>query len=334
MSQPHELQTIIAGGVPEEALRFFGRWWQLETYLREVVYVELRCRYGSTYVDRLGAGAQAGARRDRVNAYMASADADDPLAYLDAAGLLDLIDEDWGLFEPTLLPAQRWRASADVLRNLRNRVSHCRRPHGDDLGRILQLLRDLEHGARRFYGSYGENLNPPERDPLYKAWVKGRHPAADRLLDHARRQYDTRFQLSYGRRPWAPTDQPARVSGEPGYIWQATWLLGRRVVQPLDLWRRLGERSDLANQVVHLLLPSPYSATATFSSVEPPSGTAEAIGAVFDSLLETSQPNESTDLDGFADWREAARDLPRKVQTYTVLALFDASQPAAIFDAR
>ena len=42
------------------------------------------------------------AERDQINAYMASADADDVLAYLDVFGLFSLIDKHWELFEPSL----------------------------------------------------------------------------------------------------------------------------------------------------------------------------------------------------------------------------------------
>lgn len=333
MQGRQELETLMSNGVPEEALRFFGRWWQFETYLREVVYVELRARYGESYVSELGQNAADGVQRDQVNAYMASADSSDPLAYLDAGALMALIEKHWNLFEETLLPIDRWKADSKLLRTLRNRVSHCRRPHGDDLGRLLQLLRDLEHGARRFYGSYTSDTEPvPSSDPLSKAWVKARHRDADRILEHAERQYDTRFHLTLSRRPWAPS-APGRVSGKPGYLWHATWILGGREIRPTELWKRIAERPELGGRIVHLLLSSPFSAVATFASVDDAGETADAIGAIFDAVIETSHRMSGPGEPEGPAWGEAAGQLPRKVQTYGALSLFDPYAPPTIFAA-
>jgi hypothetical protein len=143
-------------GVPDAALRFFARWWRLESYLRDLVYTELRCHDGIGYAEQLDLGARRRAEADRVNDYIASADADEVLAYLDAGQLLDLVSERWELFEETLLPQRRWEPKLEELRSLRNRISHCRRPHSSDLPRLDMLLSDLELGAQRFFCSYKE----------------------------------------------------------------------------------------------------------------------------------------------------------------------------------
>lgn len=331
-----ELETIVRNGVPEEALRFFGRWWQFETYLREVVYVELRCRYGEGYAGELGVEMLKRIERDRVNDYMASADAADPLAYLDAGALMGLIGERWELFGKTLLPRDRWQASSGLLRELRNRVSHCRRPHIDDLGRLLQFLRDLEHGARHFYTTYNETgLTVPVKDPLAKAWLEGRHADAERLLEHAKRQYDTSFHLRLSRRPWAADNDGEPVSRKPGYLWHANWILGGREVGPAELWERLAEQPEHASRIVHVLMPSPFGVVATFTTLDDPAGNADAIGAVFDAVLETSRPMKDHPAGAESDrrWSEITQDLPRKVQTYTALSLFDPHLPMTVFAA-
>jgi len=328
-----ELQGLIDGGVPEDALRFFARWWQLETYLREVAYLELRARDGIRYTEAIGRRPLDRARGDERNAYMASADLD-PLAYLDAGELIDLIDGSWELFERTLLPEARWKADASLIRTLRNRVSHCRRPHADDLGRLRQLLRDLEHGARIFYASATRTgLEISRRDPLWKDWVRGRHDVAGRLLEHAARQYDTRFRLGASRRPWVP-EAEGQISGIPGHLWHATWILSGRELVPGNLWSTICERSPTAELIVHLLMPNPYVATATFAAVDGSEPVADAIGAVFDSVLETSAPMDHVGMAGEDSWGQAARDLPAKVQTYSPMALFDAAHPVTIFEAR
>jgi hypothetical protein len=108
------IEAAIGAGVPCAALEVYGRWWQLERYLRELVYAELRAAYVSAWVERLGGGAPLRAERDRVNAYMASADAEGLLAYTDVTALFKLVEAEWELFEPTFLPQARWRGLCEA----------------------------------------------------------------------------------------------------------------------------------------------------------------------------------------------------------------------------
>jgi hypothetical protein len=48
------LERLVRNGVPADALAFYGRWWQFETWLRDAVYVELRgCRSSCCATSRL-----------------------------------------------------------------------------------------------------------------------------------------------------------------------------------------------------------------------------------------------------------------------------------------
>src|SRR4051812_30459286 len=109
------ISDVVKAGAPAEALHFFGRWWQLETYLRELAYIELRARYGIAYGERLGQGPAKRDDKDQQNAYMASADEGDLLAYCDAGELIKVISSDWDLFEPCLVPRNRWDVDAEIM---------------------------------------------------------------------------------------------------------------------------------------------------------------------------------------------------------------------------
>lgn len=74
-------------GVPAGAVAFFARWWQLETWLRQLVYMELRAKYGTGWLEHLAQQAPTRAARDEVNRYMATPDASNVLAYLDVSHL-------------------------------------------------------------------------------------------------------------------------------------------------------------------------------------------------------------------------------------------------------
>jgi hypothetical protein len=335
MSGEDELKAVIRSGVPEDAFRFFGRWWQLETYLREILYVELRCKYGIAYSEHLPPRVLKLAEDDRINAYMASADSEDLLAYLDAGRLIDLIEKHWPLFAETLLPHGRWEPRVAELRELRNRVSHCRRPHSDDLSRILQLLSDLELGAQRFYASHNAiGCEFSDKDPIAKAWIKGRHRDAH-LIDHAKRAYWTRLRIQLSRRPWADESHGEVISGKPGYLWHAHWVMEGRLIRATSLWERISEQPGIGESIVHLLLPNPFQVTATFASIDDPSATADSLGRVFEAVLEESEEihvDSMDDVDLARDqWRKDAANLQRKVQLESTLALFDPYNPTAVF---
>jgi hypothetical protein len=84
-------------GVPADAVAFFARWWQLETWLRQLVYMELRAKHGTEWLQHLSDQAPTRAARDEINTYMATPDAANLLAYLDVGHLFDLIgnSEHW-----------------------------------------------------------------------------------------------------------------------------------------------------------------------------------------------------------------------------------------------
>lgn len=322
---------ILGSGVPPEALAFYGRWWQLETWLREAIYVELRSKYGRTWTEHLRGRAPTRAVGDDANAYMASADAGELLAYADVADLFGLIEDQWALFEPLLPPLRRWQGTADELRELRNRSAHCRRPHRDDLARIEQVLRNLESGAWQFYASYVDTSRVfKSKDPLARSWVDGKHPTAMRLLEHADLQYDVRISLSYSVRPWAASPKQNTISGSEGVLWHADWWAGTRDLNVVDLWRELERHPLVRDLVVHLLV-DPGQIKATFSAIDDPGEIADAIGSIFDDILVHSHHHLGT---GNADdwlerWTRGAGQLPRRVQVGTPLTLVDPYRPQA-----
>ncbi|MBS1870242.1 MAG: hypothetical protein JSS99_11320 [Actinobacteria bacterium] len=326
---PH-LDRMLASGVPPEALSFFGRWWQLETWLREVIYVELRAKYGCAWSEHLSGKTPKRAAGDATNAYMASADAGELLAYADVADLFGLIEAQWDLFAPLLPPLRRWQGTTDVLRELRNRNAHCRRPHKDDLARIEQVLRDLEDGAWRFYASYLETRPIHDsNDPLAKSWVRGKHPTASRLLKHADRQYDVRIRLSYSVRPWAAAPKRERISGTEGVLWHAMWLVGGRDLNVVDLWNEIDRDPVVRDGVIHVLV-GPGQVTATFAAVDDPSAIADAIGLIFDDILTESHDSGAGDPEQWVErWTHGAEKLPRRVQVATPLTLVDPYNPHA-----
>lgn len=328
-SIPH-LGRMLGSGVPAEALAFYGRWWELETWLREVVYVELHAKYGRVWTEHLRGRAPSRAAGDAANAYMASADAGELLAYADVADLFALIEDQWDLLQPLLPPLRRWQGAADELRELRNRNAHCRRPHRDDLARVEQVLRDLEEGAWRFYASYLNTWSIFDSDDaLARAWVRGDHETAARLLHHADQQYDVRIRIGYSVRPWATSPERNAISGTPGVLWHARWWVGSRDLNVVDLWNEISRHSLVRDLVVHVLV-DPGEVTATFAAVNDPGEIADAIGFIFDGILTESHALGSPLPDDWTErWTRGAGQLPRRVQVSSPLTLVDPHNPRA-----
>ena len=83
------LEIAMRHWLPPESFALYARWWQLETWLRQLVYVELRARDGKQWEQtvRSVSGRQS---QDAQFRHMTSTDTENPLAYLDYSQLLDL----------------------------------------------------------------------------------------------------------------------------------------------------------------------------------------------------------------------------------------------------
>jgi hypothetical protein len=332
-------RAMVAGweagfGLPHVASAIYGRWWQLETWLRSLCYVEMRAKYGGTWDQRLSQQVEKRGQRDRQHSHMSSPDANDQLAFLDTSGLLDVIEGDWGVFDGSLLPMRVWGGRMEELLNIRNRVGHCRRPHSDDLMRLEQMLRDLEPGALRAILAYTRKDVPEQTldDPLVDAWSRGGHATARRLIQHATNQYNVRFQLCYSIRPWAKRDEGSAISGQAGALWHACWYVRTNPVDIKKLWDEYPIRK-LAPLVVFVDSAFLGRIDISFPAVDDPDSIADAIGFCFDAIL-TSIDYYGDYEDHIAKWKQQRNELGPIVQISSPWNSVDDSMiPISIFGA-
>lgn len=330
------LASAWRSGFPPEAAALYGRWWQLETWLRELIYVEQSALSGRAWIHSLPSSAAKRERSDAAQGYMATPDAQARLAYLDVSPLFGLLTDDWDRYADSLIDRPVWEGRVIELRKIRHRIGHCRRPHSDDLTRLEQTLRDLDAGAFRAVSAYNRQQVPSKTrtDPLDEAWSGG-HPDARRLLKHAESNYGVFFSLRYSKRPWAQ-DLPAAaaISGEAGYLWHARFIVtdGR----PVDL-RRLWSDDYLdpvREQMVFLTINDPYGLEVSFAAIDDPSTTADAIGRLFDAVL-TSPASSRVANQAFTDrWARDHSDLDARVQVQTAWSIVDdTTTPITMFGA-
>lgn len=151
--------------VSHPTLRAFLRLYQLETWTREMVYMELKAYYGMDWWDE----AEEALRRARfpvnlTSRYLAkdkqhphiSTPENDPLWFISFESLLKIIFDAklWKLFDSYFTTKRLLRVRFEEILPIRNRIAHCRDLHAYDVDRLEQLMRDFDQGFWRFCTSY------------------------------------------------------------------------------------------------------------------------------------------------------------------------------------
>lgn len=262
------IERAVEHGTPALSVAFYARWWQLETWLRQLIYLEFRAKWGVDWAKHLvpskfpkSSGTTAArATKDASNAYTATPDTTNVMSYIDVGVLFEVTDEHWALFEPSLLPKKRWDGWAEEIQQLRHRSAHCRRPHSDDLSRIELLLRDLERGAWNALTAHNVDY-PLERvdqsDPVVAGWINKEHEDAQ-LVDHGSRVRGVELRLTWSKRPWATYENGETITGREGFFIHATFHLQRTHVLPLPLWHQFrSARDPVQLGLVYLLATRP-----------------------------------------------------------------------------
>jgi hypothetical protein len=304
------LHAVIPGVMDDTSAALYARWWQLECWLRSLTYVELRAMHGTSWLDAVKA-ANGRLAQDAVYTHMAGPDSDNPLAYLDYSQLIDVIERFWDQIGYAIFERKSWQGRQVELNRIRHRIGHMRRPHADDLGRIEQVLRDLELGTFTALSTYNDREVPDAAmysDAVTRGWVKGEHDDAQRLIGHAMDQYETRLMVRTSAREWAEKS-PTAIAGTRGHLWHADFFKRGRGIDVAALWRDV-EESDVGRLLVHMEAHSGHHVGFTFSAVDDDVAIADAIGSAFDYVLMNV---DHTDGRQGAAWSRRMRDLDFRI---------------------
>jgi hypothetical protein len=264
---------------------------------------------------------------------MYSADSENPLAYLDFSRLAQLIDQHWEQAGYALLERSSWAGRLVDLSRIRHRIAHVRAPHPDDLQRLEQTLRDLERGAFVAFASYNDGYVPEARDArnaIVRGWVQGRHADAQRLIEHAQRQYETRLRVRISRRPWRGREEWQNSS--VGFLWHADFVMRERTTDVRSLWND-SQLDAVKPLLVHLRADNPWHVGFTFSGADDAEAVSDAIGTAFDTVLDSSSPRFIDDA-AQDRWHERAKLLDYRVHTKSGWNIVDRhTLPISIFSA-
>ena len=214
---------------------------------------------------------------------------------------------------------------------IRHRISHVRRPHDDDLNRVEQTLRDLEHGAFVACASYNQQTVPSpakHSDAVTTGWIARRHQLA-RLIDHADNQYGTTVVIQTSRRPWAAW--PDNLAGAPGVLWHASFFMRNRHVDASEFWHA-GTFNRARPLVLHLVA-DPSHISLTFPAVDGGHAVADAIGDSIETFLAESS-HGYLEQDEKRQWRRRALSTDYRVIHATGWNIIDETTiPISVFGA-
>lgn len=330
---PESLVRSWGCGVPPDASALHARWWQIETWVRELLYVELRSAYGPSWGDHVPNPAEKRKTDDEELGYMPTPDAEHRLAYLNPSPLFELAAQHWEQVGYALIdPVENWQSRKRELIKIRHRIGHCRRPHRDDLARLEQALRDLERGALSATTSLNEQ-RPPEQSldlaPV-AGWVAGEHEDAH-LIQHAGNQYEIDFKLMVSRRPWTQTE--SRPGDRSGHVWHASWHFcdsqGSGIPDLGDFWSRLESAHP---HILFVCSDDPAWVEVSFPMLEDEKKVSDLIGSIFDTVLTCRRRNLDSSL--WETWSQRSRGLDWRIQVGTAWSLYDKSmRNATVFGA-
>src|SRR5689334_21289794 len=100
--EPKSRPSLMVPELPQRILDTYSRLWQLETWLRRLVYVELRALKGDEWELPIR-GASKPKEADKRLTHMPSPE-NNSLSYLQFSAICRIISEAWSLFEHYLPP--------------------------------------------------------------------------------------------------------------------------------------------------------------------------------------------------------------------------------------
>ena len=325
------LRATVPYVVAPSAVAIYARWWQFETWLRELVYVELRAESGTSWADEVASARQ---ERDASSLrYMPTSDSENPLAYRDFTKLLELIGAKWSLFAPSLIDEDAWKGRIVELQKVRHRIMHLRRAHADDLGRLEQMLRDLESGALVALQAYNQRKIPDRSqysDPVTTEWLD-KDGASVSLIRHAEAVYGATVVIDASRRPWLKS-WPNELDHATGVLWHFSVMFRDRRGDPRDLWRELVD-PKFRDLLVHLLFHDPFHVEFTFAAVDDGTSVARAMDYAFRAALRAFHYAEDVRKMDYETSRRQASTLDHRVLSGTAWNIVDDDFFGTIFNA-
>lgn len=271
----------------ERSIILYARLWQLEKWLREMVYIELKSKKGRNWFNFNK--IKSTYDTDKSFTHIPSVN-NNPLGFITFPELLKLIDKDWELFSEYLPPQNIWKIKIDEIVHIRNRVAHFRNGHRDDIDRLLQLMKDIDKGFWCFCTDYNDiyPILPPDNDVVANKYVHLDPFSYKEISDNQWARFGTAppglkyiVSINSSRRRWS--EKTVEIAGKPGHIYDVSIRL--RENWSYNYPKVLTEMDKFKDKLIHIFLDSFFKEIrVTIPSVL---GTDE-VCKIIDSIIEIS----------------------------------------------
>lgn len=162
-------------GLSSRALQTYALLWQLEAWMRRMVYVEIKSFSRDFLAELKSCGVNAGERSLEAEAKMVHMKTPERenISYMDLSQIIKVIDEKWVLFSSYLPPKDIFLSKMQEVRQIRNRVAHFRKGHCDDHARVTQMVRDMDRSVWLLCSTYNnpEPCLPPDSDAITRKFL-------------------------------------------------------------------------------------------------------------------------------------------------------------------
>nr|HEX4316263.1 hypothetical protein [Kofleriaceae bacterium] len=249
----------------KSSVQLFSLLWQLEAWMREMVYVEFRARYATwqnEITNTIRDWPPRSQNPDKRLTHMRTPH-ERGISYLSLGQLLSIVQSETYsmLFTQYLPPPDIFGPRMSEISQIRHRIAHFRDPHDTDVDRTSLLLKDLDQGFWRFATAYqtrkirfGDNssdsINDYFNDTHDRRWVvEMRTLDGDWRYAGERREPRLNFDLSYSTRPWFTYNAQALI-GHAGLVYHAR-LRSRLNVSVDEVLRRT---QDVHANCIHIRL--------------------------------------------------------------------------------
>jgi len=160
--------------VPPAAPALYRMLWQLETWFRTMVYVELkatRTDWEEPIKAKVRDWPPNSLASDKTLHHMATSH-QEGISYLTFGQLWSIMSDpaQWPLFEPYFPPEKNTAVRMEEVKTIRNRIAHFREPHRNDVKRLGLFMEDMEDGIRKFCLRYMQGKHPqdPADEPIFE----------------------------------------------------------------------------------------------------------------------------------------------------------------------
>ena len=294
--------------VPPASLRLFRMMWQLETWLRTLVYVELRAArvdWEEPIKNKIHEWPPNSLKNDKrlhhMSTYHQAA-----LSYLTFAQLWDVISlqDNWPMFAPYFPPLDNTKVRVEEVKAIRNRVAHFRDSHPKDEKRLELFMGDMEGGLRKFCDRYlvGKIATVPDHDPITEhlasswsqfgygiemenpngGWLYAPPPHTHNPLINARLQLLTHSNYKRG--------------SLVGVIYKVT--VSASIKNSVDAATFIESTKALHKDIIHIFLsPLGHDISVTIPAAHGIASTSELIGAFLSAGLSSARSHSVRKLD-------------------------------------